>query len=49
MRPQRSGERQIGVRGVGLVNLELVDRIRDASGGRGQVDQGFGCAPVGAD
>jgi len=26
-----------------------VNRLGDTSGGRGQIDQGFGCAPVGAD
>ena len=32
--PQRFGERQVGVRRIGFVDLELVDRIGDAGGGR---------------
>ena len=54
MRPQRFGERQISVRGIGLISSTLSssllsDRLRDAGGGRGQVDQCLGRAPVGAD
>ena len=51
MRPQRFCERQISVRGIGLISSTLSssllsDRLRDAGGERGQIYGRLGCASI---